>query len=191
MIGPHTSKASRLTSQSFQTRPHPGLLTSQTENLPYEALPAEGAARRARSGDSSALDHHPQAYQPASTLPVSTTTPKKPSPTVCTANDPSNSTPPPPFKDLKPQEVCAGLLGTIRELPSESAPRSSLDRTGKDAVRRNWARIWTFLPTLMHLKGQLSGHQQGQHKQCSLHCGGSWSALLRAGFLFLYKPQAS
>ena len=42
----------------------------------------------------------------------------------------------------------------------------------------------------MRLKGQLSGHQQGQHKQCSLHHGGGWSTLLRAGFLSLYKQLA-
>ena len=82
----------------------------------------------------------------------------------------------------------------ICQLPSESAPRSSLDRTGKDTVRQHGARImrviWTLLPTLMCLKGQLSGHQQGQHRQCSLHRGGGWSALLRAGFLSLYKQLA-
>ena len=82
----------------------------------------------------------------------------------------------------------------ISHLPSESAPWSGLDRTGKDAVRWQRARIrraiQTLLPTLMHLEGQLSGHQQGQHKQCSLHCGGSWSALFRAGFRLLYTPLA-
>ena len=82
----------------------------------------------------------------------------------------------------------------ICQLPSESAPRSDLDRTGKDAVRQHQARIrraiQTLLPTLTSLKSQLSGHQQGQHKQCSLHHGGSWSALLRAGFCLLYKPLA-
>ena len=50
--------------------------------------------------------------------------------------------------------------------------------------------IQSLLPTLMSLKGQLSGHQQGQHRQCSLHRGGGWSALLRAGFLSLYKQLA-
>ena len=82
----------------------------------------------------------------------------------------------------------------ICQLPSESAPRSSLDRTEKDTVKQHGARImrviWTLLPTLTHLKGQLSGHQQGQHKQCSLNCGSSWSDLLRAGFLSLYKQLA-
>ena len=77
----------------------------------------------------------------------------------------------------------------ICQLPSESAPRSSLDRTGKDTVRQHGARImrviWTLLPTLMHLEGKLSGHQKGQNKQCSLHHGGSWSTLLRAEFCCL------
>ena len=82
----------------------------------------------------------------------------------------------------------------ICQLPSESAPRSGLDRIGKDAVRQHWARIRRAIqilhPTLTSLKGQLSGHQQGQHKQCSLHHGSSWSALLRAGFCLLYTPLA-
>ena len=83
-------------------------------------------------------------------------------------------------------------LALICQLPSESAPRSSLDRTWKDAVRQQWSRImrviWTLLPTLMHLEGKLSGHQKGQNKQCSLHHGGSWSTLLRAECLLLNKP---
>ena len=82
----------------------------------------------------------------------------------------------------------------IKQLPSESDPRSSSDRTGEDAVKRHRARIRraprSLLPTLTCLEDQLSGHHQGQHKQCSLHHGGSWSALLRAGFCLLYTPLA-
>ena len=92
------------------------------------------------------------------------------------------------------REFAQDSWALIRQLPSESAPRSGVDRTGKDAVRRQWARIrraiWIPFPTLSRLEGQLSGHQQGQHKQCSLHHGGSWSALLRAGFCLLYTPLA-
>ena len=149
-------------------------------------------ARGVRPGDPSALDQHLQAYRPASSLPMSTTTLKELSPTVCTTNDTSSSTPPPPFKDWEPQEFVQDSWALICQLLSESSPRSSLDRTWKDAVRRQWARItriiWTLLPTLTHLEGKLSGHQKGQHKQCSLHCGGSWSAPLMAGFLLLNKP---
>ena len=83
----------------------------------------------------------------------------------------------------------------IKQLPSESDPRSSSDRTGEDAVRRHGARIRraprSLLPTLTRLEDQLSGHHQGQHKQCSLHYGSSWSALLRARFCLFYKPLAS
>ena len=50
--------------------------------------------------------------------------------------------------------------------------------------------IWNLLPTVSRLEGQLSGHQQGQHKQCSLHHGGGWSALLRTGYLLFYTPLA-
>ena len=82
----------------------------------------------------------------------------------------------------------------IKQLPSESDPRSSSDRTGEDAVRRHGARIRraprSLLPTLTRLEDQLSGHHQGQHKQCSLHHGGGWCALLRTGYLLLYTPLA-
>lgn len=61
-------------------------------------------ARGVRPGDPSALEQHLQAYQPASSLPMSTTTLKELSPTVCTTNDTFSSTPPPPFKDWEPQE---------------------------------------------------------------------------------------
>ena len=100
----------------------------------------------------------------------------------------------PHSKTESPREFVQDSWALICHLPSESVPRISLDRTGKDAVRRQWARIrraiWIPFPTLSRLEGQLSGHQQGQHKQCSLHHGGSWSALLRAGFCLLYTPLA-
>ena len=92
------------------------------------------------------------------------------------------------------KEFLQGSWALMCQLPSESVPSSGLDRTVEDAVRWQRARIrrviWNLLPTVSRLEGQLSGHQQGQHQQCSLHHGGSWSPLLRAGFLRHYKPLA-